>query len=194
MTLGSDVYAVSMCTVPLPPSNVLFAIFLPQAITLHSAILEISHVVLLPKGKQASSVRLVIHEVAKVGGTGWEAHIALPHPTVETEITLIECVLSDQYTQTMPATALHSSEVDPVLSSNYLVPLLSYQLTQCEVVLAQLVRGRLDLVGKEETGVLWVVLGVIAAERQPMLEGTTHKFIGLSLIATIIPSLIIHPK
>jgi hypothetical protein len=95
MAFRSDVYAVSMGTVRLPSANVLLPIFLPQTITLHRTVLEISHVILLSKRKQSSSVRLVIHEVAEVGCTGWEAHVALSHPAVETKTSLIDSILSD---------------------------------------------------------------------------------------------------
>lgn len=69
MTLGSSIYAMPMSTVSLPSSHVLLSIFLPQAIALHCPVLEISHVILLPKRKQSSPVRFVIHEITVVCGT-----------------------------------------------------------------------------------------------------------------------------
>lgn len=69
VTCFGDVYAVTVGTVSLPTTYVFFSSVAPKAISLHSTVLEVTHVVFLVEGKQSTTVWFIVHEFTEVSGS-----------------------------------------------------------------------------------------------------------------------------
>jgi hypothetical protein len=152
MAFVCDVDAVTVSAVALPAADVLLSVLPPESISFHGSVFKVSHIVFLCECEQSPAVGLVVDEVSEVGGAGGEAHESLPHLAVEAEAALVERKLGDHHAQPVPTAVVHAAEVEGVLAPDHLIALLLGELRHGEVVLTELVRGRLHVTGGVDGG------------------------------------------
>ena len=94
LTHFGDVDPVAVSFVALPLPNIFLPLLVsPKSVSLHRPVLEISHIVLVPKFEPALPVRPVILEVPKVDSPVGKLHVPLAHFVVKAELALIGGVL-----------------------------------------------------------------------------------------------------
>jgi hypothetical protein len=107
-----DVCPIAMSFIVFPFPNVLFALLvLPKSISLHHAVVEISHIVLISKFEVSLAMSLVVEKISEVDWAVGESHVALSYFEVQAELSFVDGISGEFYPQTVLHIFVSASEV-----------------------------------------------------------------------------------
>ena len=178
VTLFCHVNAMAVGSVILPLPHVLLSLLvLPKSISLHTSILEITHIVLFIEIEQPMTMRFIVSEIAIVSRLIRKDHISLPHFMIKTKAAFIQIIAINDDPVAMFHVIINPSEVEIILSLEHLIKFLPHQFLSGIIIMMQLVILRLDPIEFKQLTKSNIFFCIESLKRITTFKGHVHNFI-----------------